>query len=114
MHFVGLTKLGGVLPLKPSEIAFVTSEIKQGDRKPPKPPILLLLLMMTTMITCLGENECPLLIVTFSAVLLRFISDNVVTAETRTEEDISVEAKYTEQLKCGMVMIWKLKCQMVP
>jgi hypothetical protein len=52
MHFGVLTKLGGLLSIKTSEIAFVTSEIKQGDRKPPKLPILLLLLMMTTMITC--------------------------------------------------------------
>jgi hypothetical protein len=52
MHFGVLTKLGGLLSINPSEIAFVTGEIKQGDRKPPKLPILLLPLMMTTMITC--------------------------------------------------------------
>jgi hypothetical protein len=75
-------KLGGVSLRKPSEIAFVTQELQQGDKKSPKPQrmgatkktmllLLLLLLMMmmmmttTTTMTCLSLKGCTKLIVTF-------------------------------------------------
>jgi hypothetical protein len=72
-----LTKLGGVSQRKPSEIAFVTQELQQRDKKSPKPQrmgatkktmllllLLLLLMMMTTMI-CLCLHGCAKLIMTF-------------------------------------------------
>jgi hypothetical protein len=61
MQFGVLTKLGGVLLRKPSQIAFVMQELQQEDKMPPKPQImdetkkmmLLLLLLLLMMMTCL-------------------------------------------------------------
>jgi hypothetical protein len=74
MQFGVLTKLRGVSLRKPPEIAFVTQELQQADKKSPKPQrmgatkktmLLLLLLMMVMVMTCLCLNACAKLIVTF-------------------------------------------------